>query len=439
MLEHAAPVPAAVVGSSLKELIATADPSWPSYPMFAALGLFTPYFAPDVDFEDVAWLLPGARRLPAAVEVQGTDAHHLQAAIAISGLMTAGEHEAVRKACDSWVHGARERGAMPMLTTALMLRARLGVAAGRLHAAAADAREAVQLAAVLDTPLARRLAMGSHLWALTELGRLDEADRLLEETGLGGAVPLRQIQDMIFMTQRARLRLAQHRVAEALADMDAADDWGSRRGMSRALPYPAYLLRPEVLLAGGRTEEATLAAREALANLPKLPPFSRALVLRSSGIVIGGDEGIDLLRAACDDLEASPMPVEHSRALLGLGAALRRARHRADAREPLARAMELAHTCGAQPLVDAAREELVATGARPRRLVRSGIDALTPSELRVAKLAAEGMSNPQIAQQLFVTRRTVETHVAAILRKLDLKGREGIAAALDRAGPAPPG
>ena len=196
--------------------------------------------------------------------------------------------------------------------------------------------------------------------------------------------------------------------------------------------------RPEFLLAAGRTEEATAAARESLANLARLPPVYRGLVLRSAGVVIGGDEGIDLLRAACDGLDASPMPVEHARALLGLGAALRRAGHRADAREPLAHAMELAHTRGAQPLADAARSELVATGARPRRLVRSGIDALTPSELRVAKLVTDGMSNPQIAQQLFVTRRTVETHVAAVLRKLDRKGREGIAAALARDAPAPP-
>ena len=69
--------------------------------------------------------------------------------------------------------------------------------------------------------------------------------------------------------------------------------------------------------------------------------------------------------------------------------------------------------------------------------MRYGIDALTPSELRVAKLAAEGMNNLQIAQQLFVTRRTIETHVAAILRKLDLKGREGIADALAGDAPAP--
>ena len=430
MLEHAAPVPAAVVGSSLKGLIATADPSWPSYPMFAALGLFTPYFAADVDFEDVARLLPEARRLDAAVEVRGTDTHHLQAAIAISGLQAAGEIEAVQQACDSWVRRAREQGAMTLLITALWLRARTRIVAGRLSEAEADARDAVQLSALLGTPLARRLATASHLWALTELGRLDEADRLLKETGLDEAVPIRLIQDWIFICQRARLRLGQHRIAEAMADMDAADRWISERGISRSIPYPAYLLRPEFLLAAGRTAEATAAAREGLVNLPKLAPLSRGLVLRSSGVVIGGDEGIELLRAACDGLEASPMPVEHARALLGLGAALRRAKHRADAREPLARAMELAHMSGATPLVEAAREELVATGARPRRLVRYGIDALTPSELRVAKLAAEGMSNLQIAQQLFVTRRTIETHVAAILRKLDLKGREGIADAL---------
>ena len=87
--------------------------------MFAALGLFTPYFAADVDFEDVARLLPEARRLDAAVEVRGTDAHHLQAAIAISGLQAAGEIEAVQQACDSWVRRAREQGAMALLITAL--------------------------------------------------------------------------------------------------------------------------------------------------------------------------------------------------------------------------------------------------------------------------------------------------------------------------------
>ena len=96
---------------------------------------------------------------------------------------------------------------------------------------------------------------------------------------------------------------------------------------------------------------------------------------------------------------------------MDLGAALRRANRRAEAREELAAGMELAHRCGADALAARAREELVACGARPRRLVRTGVDALTPSELRVAQLAAAGHSNREIAQALFVTRKTVETHL----------------------------
>ena len=85
--------------------------------------------------------------------------------------------------------------------------------------------------------------------------------------------------------------------------------------------------------------------------------------------------------------------------------------------------MELAHQCGAVPLVERARTELLAAGARPRRVIRSGLDALTPAELRVAQLAANGMSNVQIAQSLFVTRKTIETQIGSVLRKLDLSSR----------------
>jgi DNA-binding NarL/FixJ family response regulator len=82
-------------------------------------------------------------------------------------------------------------------------------------------------------------------------------------------------------------------------------------------------------------------------------------------------------------------------------------------------------------LVERAREELVATGARPRRPVLSGADSLTPRERKVAKLAAEGRSNREIAQELFVTERTVETHVRHALQKLEVSSRRGIGKALD--------
>ena len=122
-------------------------------------------------------------------------------------------------------------------------------------------------------------------------------------------------------------------------------------------------------------------------------------------------------------LQSSEIRLELARNQIDLGAALRRLGHRREARGPLREGMELAHQCGAAPLVERARTELLAAGARPRRVIRSGLDALTPAELRVAQLAADGMSNVQIAQSLFVTRKTIETQIGSVLRKLDLSSR----------------
>jgi DNA-binding CsgD family transcriptional regulator len=90
----------------------------------------------------------------------------------------------------------------------------------------------------------------------------------------------------------------------------------------------------------------------------------------------------------------------------------------------------LAERCGARALVERAREELSATGARPRHTARYGIDALTASELRIARMAADGRSNREIAQALFVTIRTVEMHLTHAYQKLEIVSRKQLAAAL---------
>jgi DNA-binding CsgD family transcriptional regulator len=102
----------------------------------------------------------------------------------------------------------------------------------------------------------------------------------------------------------------------------------------------------------------------------------------------------------------------------------------------LAEGAELAHRCGATTLVDQARAELRLAGARPRRIAQTGRGALTPAELRVVELAAQGDTNKQIAQALFVTLRTVEAHLSSSYRKLDIETREQLPAALgdDEAG-----
>jgi DNA-binding NarL/FixJ family response regulator len=114
-----------------------------------------------------------------------------------------------------------------------------------------------------------------------------------------------------------------------------------------------------------------------------------------------------------------------------LGTALRRARRPGDAREPLREGLAAARSCGAQPLAERAHEELTATGARPRKIVRAGVDALTSSELRVARMAREGMTNKDIAQGLFVTVRTVEAHLHHAYQKLGISSRSQLASALD--------
>jgi DNA-binding NarL/FixJ family response regulator len=122
-------------------------------------------------------------------------------------------------------------------------------------------------------------------------------------------------------------------------------------------------------------------------------------------------------------LQDSPALLERARSLAELGAALRRTGRRADGRERLSEALDLAARCGARPLAARVREELGATGARPRRAWRTGVEALTPSELRVARLAADGHTNRQIAQELYVTLKTVEAHLARSYAKLGIAAR----------------
>jgi DNA-binding NarL/FixJ family response regulator len=122
-------------------------------------------------------------------------------------------------------------------------------------------------------------------------------------------------------------------------------------------------------------------------------------------------------------LSESPALLERARSLGELGAALRRSGRRAAARESLEEALDLAARCGARPLVARVREELAAAGARPRRAWRTGVEALTPSELRVARLAADGHTNREIAQELYVTPKTVEGHLARTYAKLGIARR----------------
>jgi DNA-binding CsgD family transcriptional regulator len=159
-------------------------------------------------------------------------------------------------------------------------------------------------------------------------------------------------------------------------------------------------------------------------------PRAIGMALRAAGLVEGGERGLELLDEAVVVLEPSPARLEYARALTDHGAALRRANRRAAARDPLRRALDVADACGAKPLAARARQELRAAGGRPRRPRMSGAESLTASERRIAQMAADGLSNPEIAQALFITKKTVESHLGSVYRKLDIRSRTEIAATL---------
>ena len=185
---------------------------------------------------------------------------------------------------------------------------------------------------------------------------------------------------------------------------------------------------------GGREEALALVEEEVGLAHEFEVPRELGMALRVNGLVRGGDEGMARLEEAAGVLMRSQAPLERARALTDLGSALRRRGRRADAREPLREGLAIALRSGAAAVAQRAHSELIASGARPRRLALSGPDALTASERRVAELAARGLTNRQIAESLFITEKTVEGHLSHAYRKLDIGSRTQLSDAFATTG-----
>lgn len=256
---------------------------------------------------------------------------------------------------------------------------------------------------------------------LVERGEIEAARVLLDNAG---EISPRSDQSLLLHCARLQLLLAESRPEEALACELPAD---SQRH-PRFAPWRS--LKAEALERVGQHDEAVrLAETEVERARAWGSPGTVGASLRVLGTILHTD-GIDQLEEACGLLETVPARLEHAKALAALGAALRHARKPTEAREPLRRALELADSCGAVPLVDAVRSEIYATGARPRTTALAGVLALTASERRVADLASDGQTNRDIAQALYVTPKTVEVHLSNAYRKLGIASRRELARAL---------
>jgi DNA-binding CsgD family transcriptional regulator len=330
---------------------------------------------------------------------------------------------------------ARARGAVRPLTVALCWRSHLLFRRGALADAEADAREALDIASALgwkdDLPATRAFLAD----ALAARGDLATALELLRPH-LGAEEMPDYIGWNYLVYSRGCVRAALGDARQGLGDLLACGRRQARWQTSNPALIPWRSAAALVHAALGMRDEARTLVDDELTSARRFgAPRALGIALRATALVVGGDQGVGLLREAVGVLERSPAQLELARALTDLGAALRRQRQRAAAREPLRRALDLAHRGGAAPLAEQARIELLATGARPRRLVLTGLDALTASERRVAQMAADGRTNREIAEALFVTQRTIETHLSHVYRKLGITTRAELAQAL--AGEAP--
>ena len=344
-------------------------------------------------------------------------------------LLTADRDEAV-PLLDGAVARGRRRGAVRDLAPAYAFRCLGRLWRGALAEAVSDGRAACRAIDGAGVDLGRAWTAPYLASALVEQGDLAGAEAALRWAGVPDPVPGHGTSWLVLEVRARLLRLAD-RTEEALGTALLGGEYATSAGVVN----PAFSgWRSEAALCLhrlGRTAEGRELAREEL-RLARIWGAPRALgnALRTVGLLSPGAVGLELLDEAAAVHEASPARLEHARTLCAFGGALRRAGRREEARPHLYRALELAHRCGADPLAVLVRTELRAAGFRPRRTELSGPESLTPSEARIAGLAASGKTNTHIARLLFVAPKTVEAHLSSVYRKLGITARTQLPGAM---------
>ncbi len=331
---------------------------------------------------------------------------------------------------DRVIASARQRGSTADFAIALSHRAWVHRRAGRLRDAEADARGALAAGVDRGSLYAGPPGVIPLIGCLVDAGRTGEAEHELAAAGADGALPADPTMTPLLL-ERMRLRAARGEHLLAAADWEEA----VRRAQRLFGINPAWI---EDLTAAAAVRHALgeqAAARELADEALRLArrwdtPGSLGQALHASARAGPSEQREATLREAIEHLSSSPARLELARALVSLGEVLRRGNRRAESREPLREGYGIARECGADGLAEAARAELRATGIRVRRQELTGVDALTPSERRIAELAAAGATNAELAQALFLTVKTIEMHLTSVYRKLGLRSRRELPAAL---------
>jgi DNA-binding CsgD family transcriptional regulator len=317
----------------------------------------------------------------------------------------------------------RDAGALAPLSIALNGEGIVVTWRGDLAAAALVTAEADAVTEATGT----RIAPYGALLLAALRGREAEATQLIEATikdatagGEGLAVEYAHWTTAVLYNGIGRYE-------EALAAAQRASD------DTPELFVSAWAL-PELILAGSRTQKEERAA-DALERLAESATAGDAdwglgILARSRALLSEGEAAESSYREAIDRLSRSRLRPELARSHLNYGEWLRREHRRVDARKQLRKAHEMLTAIGMEAFAECARRELLATGEHVRKRSVETRDELTAQERRIAQLAREGLSNPEIGARLFLSPRTVEWHLRKVFAKLGIRSRRELANAL---------
>ncbi len=326
------------------------------------------------------------------------------------GLALAGQYREAERALASLVELAQRTGNRPLLGAALEVRIFARFERGDVRGALADAETALELSDTWEVALIIIRHLASEL--LLEGGQRAAAIELLRPADeLEARLPPGHYGLLFVPGSRARFALRCGDWAQALELSLLCGERVEAVGVRSPDWLPWRSLAAQAAHGLGQHDRALALVREELALARKIEsPRATGVALITLGTIQGGASGIEALREAVGLLDTTEAELQQARARLALGMALRRQGKRREARALLADAAERARALGATATAESAEAELRIAGGRPRRLRPHGVEVLTPSQLRIAELAAAGHSNKEIAQSLFVTLRTVETH-----------------------------
>jgi DNA-binding CsgD family transcriptional regulator len=342
-------------------------------------------------------------------------------ALAILALLMCGRLGEASDAADAAVRSCHERGASLAHAEASVVRAMVSYARGRVGAAAGDAEVAVTVLRRHRHPNVQiALAVLTH--CMIERGEVDEAERLWD----GEAEELADTPAMNAYVRlaRARLHLTRRDYNAARRDLDAVQDaLGEETAVNPTLLPWRSIAGVLANSCGDEKRSRDLFREEVGLARTFASPTALGIALSRRATTEHGERAVDSFREAITVLGATDARLELARAHAGLGRGLRRSGQRIRAREHLQTAMDIALGCGASGLVAQIREELTVAGGRPRRRAMTGVDSLTETELRVANLAAAGLSNREVAARTFVSCNTIAWHLRNIYRKLHVESR----------------